>query len=59
VNSQRAQWDCRCISVVVQGDQWDCTVSGDEPGVQQDCVGVCVCIRDAGIHGLGCRLVLL
>ena len=26
------------------GDQWDChvTVSGDGPGVQQDCICVCV-----------------
>jgi len=28
--------------VNAQGAQWGCTVSEDGPGVQQDCVGVCV-----------------
>ena len=37
-----------------QGDQLDCTVSGDEPGVQRD---LCVCMRDVGVHSLGCGLV--
>jgi len=31
--------------VNAQGDQLDCTVSGHEPGVQQDCA-VCVCVCD-------------
>jgi len=44
VNAQGAQWDCRCIPVNAQRDQWDCTVSWDEPGVQQDCVGIRVCV---------------
>jgi len=58
VNAQGTQWSCGYIPVNAQGDQLDCTVTGDEPGVQQDCVGcVCVCMRDAGVHRLGCRLV--
>jgi len=70
VNAQGAQWDCRCIPVNAQGDQRNCTVSGDEPGVQRDCVDecvrisewqvcwcMCVCIRMAGVHRLGCGLV--
>ena len=36
VKAQGAQWECRYIPVQAQGDQLDCTVSGDEPGVQQD-----------------------
>jgi len=43
-DAEGVQWDCKCIPVNAQGDQWDCTVSWDWPGVQQDCVGVCVCV---------------
>ena len=43
MNTQGAQWDCRCIPVNAQRDQRNGTVSGDEPGVQRDCIDVCVC----------------
>jgi len=47
-------WMCREASGIMgvpltgpanaQGAQWACTVSGDGPGVQRDCVIVCVCL---------------
>ena len=49
VNAHRAQWGCRYIPVNAKGEQMDCTVSGDKPGFQQDCVvSVCVWMRDVG-----------
>ena len=30
--------------VNAQEDHWDCTLSRNGPGVQQDCVGVRVCV---------------
>ena len=48
VNAQGTQWSCGYIPMNAQGDRLDCTVTGDEPGVQQDCVG-CVCVYE------GCR----
>jgi len=46
VNAQGAQRGCRYIPVNAHGDQLDCTVSGDEPGVQRvsELCGVCVCV---------------
>jgi len=50
VNTQGAQRDCRCIPANARGDQRDCTVSGDEPGVQWDQVVLrYVCVYE------GCR----
>ena len=46
MNTQGTQWDCRCIPVNAQGDQRNCTVSGDESGVQRDCVDICVCVSE-------------
>ena len=57
-NAHGAQWSCRYIPVNAQGDQLDCTVSRDEPGVQRDCVVcVCVCVRDVGVNSFGCGFV--
>jgi len=51
-------YGCKYIPVKAQGDRLDCTVSRDEPGVQQHCVVcVCVCMRDVGVHRLRCGLV--
>jgi len=45
--------------VNAQRAQWGCTVCGDGPGVQRDCVDVCVCVSEGDVGRPDCGFVLL